>query len=127
MIHRCHDKNYRDYSRWGGKGIKVCSSWRNNFSQFVEDVGAKPGKEFSLDRIDNTKGYEPGNVKWSTASEQAHNRCNNNFITFNGETKVVRDWGKQFGFKTGTLETRIALGWPIEKALTTNVRCKRKI
>lgn len=73
MIDRCTNPNHRNYKRYGGRGINVCSEWRNDFSAFLNDVGERPqGK--TLDRINNDMGYEPSNCKWSTPKEQAQNR-----------------------------------------------------
>jgi len=76
MINRCYNKNNKDYKNYGGKGIKVCDRWKNNFSNFFNDMGLKP-ESMSLDRINNNGNYEPENCKWSTYIEQASNRSNN--------------------------------------------------
>ncbi len=73
MIQRCNNKKSRAYPDYGGRGINVCIRWRH-FPNFAEDMGAKPGPEFSLGRIDNNKGYEPGNVRWETMAQQAINK-----------------------------------------------------
>ena len=74
IIKRCTNKNSIRYQYYGGRGISVCERWRNSYSNFLEDMGRKPGDEFSIDRINNDGDYEPGNCKWATYSEQAYNR-----------------------------------------------------
>jgi hypothetical protein len=74
MVNRCHNPNSAKYTSYGGRGIFVCQRWRESFEAFASDVGACPGAGLSLDRIDNNGNYEPGNVRWSDAFEQAGNR-----------------------------------------------------
>lgn len=70
---RCFNRRNRKYRDYGGRGIRMCRAWRNNFLAFFAYVGkCPPGK--SLDRIDNDGHYEPGNVRWATRSEQVRNR-----------------------------------------------------
>jgi len=73
MRERCTDKNHAQYKDYGGRGIRVCERWQEDFSEFVKDMGRRPeGK--TLDRIDNDRGYEPSNCRWATAEEQAQSR-----------------------------------------------------
>jgi len=74
MMQRCHNPNNPGYYKYGGRGIKVCDRWRESFVHFLEDVGRKPSPELTLERIDNNKNYEPGNVCWATYTKQAENR-----------------------------------------------------
>lgn len=73
MKRRCYNSKRSDYARYGGKGIKVCERWRRSFAAFLADMGERPPGH-SLERIDSTGDYEPGNVRWATATEQARNR-----------------------------------------------------
>jgi hypothetical protein len=73
MKYRCYNPNVKSYKYYGARGIKVCDQWRNSFTKFLEDVGERPGKGYSLDRIDNAGNYEPGNVRWETQENQMRN------------------------------------------------------
>lgn len=73
MKQRCYDVNTINYQNYGGRGIKICNEWRNDFKKFYEYMGDAPGKDYQIDRIDNNGNYEPGNVKWSSRSENATN------------------------------------------------------
>lgn len=76
MKQRCHNPKDPKYSYYGGRGIAVCDRWksRDGLTNFVADVGLKPGSEYSIDRINNDGNYEPGNVRWATRSMQNRNR-----------------------------------------------------
>lgn len=74
MIARCTNPKTDNYSRYGGRGITVCDEWRSDFMAFLHDVGPRPSRSYSLDRIDNNRGYEKSNCRWATAAEQYGNR-----------------------------------------------------
>lgn len=74
MVARCHDQRHAMYRHYGGRGIKVCPEWRDDVRRFAADVGPRPSSAFSLDRIDNERGYELGNVRWATRSQQSANQ-----------------------------------------------------
>lgn len=74
MKRRCEPTNLRAFPYYAGRGIAVCDHWVSSFETFLADVGRRPGPDFSLDRIDNDKGYEPSNVRWATWSQQMRNR-----------------------------------------------------
>jgi hypothetical protein len=75
---RCYNRNNKDFKYYGGRGIGLSKEWYNNFELFynyiIENLGLRPTKQHSIDRIDNNEHYVPGNLKWSTKSEQVNNR-----------------------------------------------------
>jgi len=70
ILHRCYNPKCKNYKDYGGRGIDVCDRWRNSMALFLEDMGEKPGKGYSLDRVDNDKGYHPENCRWATRRTQ---------------------------------------------------------
>lgn len=72
MHRRCNNPKAANYQNYGGRGIQICGRW-SIYENFLADVGHRPSREYSLDRVDNSLGYEPGNVKWATAIEQSAN------------------------------------------------------
>jgi hypothetical protein len=101
MINRCYHPSCNGYQHYGAKGVTVCERWRNSADNFLFDMGPRPqGKQ--IDRIDNSKGYEPSNCKWSTMQEQIANRRRGKkkkaFITFNGVTLDIAEWAKELGY-----------------------------
>lgn len=113
MLNRCIKPGTRGYENYGGRGIKVCERWLD-FLNFLEDMGVPP-KGYSLDRIDNNGNYEPGNCRWASKETQVRNARSNRNITFNGVTKCVAEWAREYGINKLTIRARILAGWPVEK------------
>jgi len=87
MRRRCNSPQYHCYARYGGRGIKICDRW-DEFKYFLEDMGPRPGPDFSIERIDNDGDYEPSNCKWATKLEQCRNKSN----TYTAEEdRIVRE------------------------------------
>jgi len=133
MKNRCLNVNDKDYRRWGGRGISIHQEWIDSFELFYSHIGPKPLGKYSIERIDNNKGYIPGNVEWANCKCQAENRSNSWIVEIDGiiyaslhdasnklgvsETTVVR-WCD--GFTDSRRSTRANNGYTPPKP-----RCKR--
>lgn len=73
MIQRCENPRHTHFRSYGGRGISICDRWANSFESFFADMGNRPSKAFTLDRIDNDLGYAPNNCRWATRKEQMAN------------------------------------------------------
>lgn len=109
MVKRCVNPNAKGYDRYGGRGITVCEQWQD-FSNFFTDMGECP-VGFSLDRIDNGKGYEPGNCRWATMKEQNRNRRDNVMIEIDGVSKTLAEWAEESPVTCGAIKYRLSQGW----------------
>lgn len=120
-IHRrCYDPKRDSYKTHGARGIKVCARWAD-FENFFADMGERPSRDHSIDRIDNDGNYEPSNCKWSTNSEQNLNKRTNLIVTAFGRTAPLGAFinaqaGKSSSYKKAW--KRISkYGWTAERAL----------
>ena len=117
MVGRCTNPNNPSFSNYGERGITVCKRWLR-FDSFLEDMGKRPANR-TLERKDNSKGYQKSNCKWATRKEQARNRRNIKMVTANGITKPAFEWAESFGINVLTIKARLSEGWPPDKAVTT--------
>lgn len=124
MIGRCTNPNDPAYQNYGGRGIKVCKRW-NKFVNFYKDMGDPP-KGYSLDRIDNSKGYSKKNCRWATPKEQSNNKRRNVLMEYNGKIQTRSQWAVEFGIILETLRGRLKRGWSLGDALSKPPRNRRK-
>lgn len=115
---RCLNKNSKDYYLYGERGITICKEWENSFECFIKDMGVKPSKNMSIDRIDVNKGYEPSNCRWADNKTQSRNKRNNKFYEFNGMKMCQSDWAEFLGISVATLIKRLKK-WSINRSLST--------
>jgi hypothetical protein len=108
-----------DRGRYQERGIRLHSTWNDDFDAFVQDVGVAPGPRARLERIDQQVGYEPGNVVWTTTRTAPASRLNAHMITANGKTLTLTEWAALAGLHPGTLGWRINAGWDLQRALAT--------
>lgn len=120
MLNRCRNPNSKDYTHYRKRGIHVCRAWYR-FESFYADMGEPPTGSHELERLDNSRGYEPGNCVWATATQQARNRRSNVLITWSGKTQCVSAWEQELGFSSGRLSRRLRSGWSLKRAIETPV------
>lgn len=147
-INRCKNKNHAQYNDYGGRGISVHSSFLGpeGFKAFIDAVGPKPSPQLTLDRVDNAKGYEPGNLAWTTREVQQRNRrpyrthttdmgwgskthtilCHDGnrkrtfdspLVPLNDRTLSLYEWSKLLNINVKTLRQRLQRGLTPAQAL----------
>jgi hypothetical protein len=120
MRDRCSNPKNQDYRRYGGRGITVCDEWKNSAASFLKYVEKNLGKRpsrYSLGRINNDKGYKPGNIRWESATSQAKNRRSTRWITVDGKTLCAKDWSKRLGSNEELVSWRLQHGWTEKDAV----------
>ncbi|AWN03901.1 hypothetical protein PBI_PEREGRIN_61 [Rhodococcus phage Peregrin] len=127
MIARCYNPKNDWYSRYGGRGIGVCDSWRNSAYNFIIDMGDQP-EGMQLDRIDNDGDYSKENCRWVSARENSNNKSNNKILEIFGEKKTMANWSRDSRCKVAytVLNGRVRMGWDLEDALSKPVRKEGK-
>jgi hypothetical protein len=126
MKQRCKNPKSPEYKNYGARGIKVCDRWEI-FDNFLEDMGKRPGSEYSLERINGGKNYEPSNCKWATLKEQNNNTRRNVKLTHGGKTQTLTAWSEELGLPFYTLRQRYRYGWSDERILTQPYQERRKV
>ncbi len=120
---RCYNKNNSRYADWGGRGIKMCQRWFDSFENFLEDMGKKPTRLHSIERVDYDGDYCPENCKWATPAEQNSNKRNNLRFEYNGKLLTIKDLAKINGIKDRILYQRLHIyKMPLEKAILKNTK-----
>ncbi len=120
MMMRCNNKSHVAYHHYGGRGIKVCERW-HDFWKFVEDMGPRKDREWSLERKDPNKGYEPSNCIWLKKSLQGRNRRNTVYIDHpqTGKKVPAAEVAEYLGISYQAMRAQyIARGeWPTAKTV----------
>lgn len=120
MRDRCRNPNFKQFADYGGRGITICDRW-NSFAAFVEDMGPRPDG-YTLDRIDNDKGYGPDNCRWASHKEQQRNRRVNVYVTVDGVRHLAVALGDINGVKTDTIVARAKAGLCYDKVISPERR-----
>lgn len=119
MLTRCLNPRSEKWPQYGGRGIAVCQRWQESFEAFLADMG-EPPPDHSLDRIDNDGPYSPENCRWATNNQQARNKSTNRVLTYQGKSQTLAEWAEELGLPRNTIQTRLRLGWSVERALSGN-------
>lgn len=112
MHNRCRNPSHRDYASYGGRGIKVCQRWTDGdgelsgFECFLLDMSKKPEPSFSIERIENSRGYEPENCVWASQYAQVYNRR----CTVRVEGKTLREIADEHGISYAMVRGRFYKG-----------------
>ena len=117
MKRRCLVETSHNFKDYGGRGITVCERWKNSFVNFLNDMGLKPYINYSLERVDNNRNYNPANCKWASKSEQSKNRRARKTATiYKGETSTQAS--KRLGGGRSMVKQRLNNGWPKSEAFS---------
>lgn len=127
MRARCTKETHKSYASYGGRGITVCDRWSDSFENFIADMGLAPSKGFSLDRIDNDKGYSPDNCRWATRVVQASNTRTNKYVEIGADRLSIAEAVRKYGMaKYSAVLERIKAGMdPISAIMTPPIRTRR--
>jgi hypothetical protein len=115
MLVRC--SQHRSY-----QGVTIHWRWRGpaGLVAFAKHMGPRPSPKHTLERIDNGRGYEPGNCRWATVLEQQNNKRSNVRVTVGDRTLTLAQWGRETGLNSATIWYRTRKkGWVIEVAVST--------
>lgn len=119
MKERCYKPICKAYPNYGGRGIKVCDEWKNNFQNFYDWALSNGYKEdLTLDRIDVNGNYEPLNCRWISQKQQCNNKRTNFYITIYNRTQTLKEWCEEKDLNYSAVQARISRGWTIEDAMT---------
>lgn len=127
MKSRCNNKNVKRYKNYGGRGIKVCDSWNNNFLEFYNwAINNGYDDNLTLDRINVDGNYEPNNCRWVPLEKQFYNKTDNVFYIVEGKKKCLAELCKEYNMPYQTVRKRLERGKDILNALTTPIDIKKR-
>lgn len=126
MRQRCTNPKNAGFPKYGGRGIKVCDRWLHSFGNFLADMGERPGKEYSIERIDNNGDYYPENCRWATWREQCNNQRRTIYLSHNGEKHSFSEWCEINGVCYGTARSRYDRGCSFEEIFTNGSIQKKR-
>ncbi len=123
---RCNNTNYEHFNRYGGRGIKICNEWANDFLRFKEwSITHGYNDNLEIDRIDNDGNYEPSNCRWQTRTKQVRNRSNTIYLEHKGVKKTLKEWCEIYGIKYKLAHQRYKKHWEFERIFNVKLYNKK--
>jgi hypothetical protein len=119
MLRRCYNPTDRSFGNYGKRGISVCDRWRgktDGFVNFISDMGKKPSRRHTLDRINNDGNYDPSNCRWATPAMQSRNRRCVILHKADGLTMCAAEWASRLGVSASDLCRIIKFGFTMQEA-----------
>lgn len=110
MLQRCTNSKNNNYKYYGAKGVSVCDRWKLSFEYFLEDMGKKPSKNHSIERVENLGDYGPGNCIWDIRRNQDRNKRRNNRLEYNGRSEIIKDWADELCVKPPSINYHLSHG-----------------
>lgn len=126
MKDRCLNPKNMGAKNYSQRGIGICERWQNSFILFYKDMGKRPSKKHSIERVNNNKGYSPSNCKWEVRKRQARNKRSNRIIEINGVKKCLADWLDIYRITRHSFISRVKCGMSIEDALSNKPTPRKK-
>lgn len=118
---KCRNPNNPQWKDYGGRGIRVCPEWDNDFSRFAADMGARP-EGYTIERLDNDGPYSPGNCVWADRHAQMRNQRKTIFIEIEGRRYCLRDLADQAGRASSTILERAKAGLSYNEVMSPENR-----
>lgn len=126
MVQRCTDPSSTAYKDYGAHGVSVCERWREDFTNFLADMGPAPSSEHTIDRVDSAGNYEPANCRWADLQTQSRNRRSTVCLPWKGEDRSLSEISRMEGISTYMLSHGVrVLGLSVEEALMRRPRSRR--
>jgi hypothetical protein len=125
---RCYFQKGPNFKVYGGRGIRVCDRWlygedgKTGFGCFISDMGPRPSREHSIERLDVNGNYEPSNCEWATKKKQCRNTRANRIVYYKGKRQTLAEAVETSGLKYNTVIHRLLKGWSIDDALQVKLR-----
>ena len=119
IIGKCHNPRHARYENYGGRGFVFDDFYRYSFLNFLNEVGECPipKEKYTIERIDNDKGYVTNNMKWLVSEMQAINKTTNRIVEYNGKKQPLAVWCKDLGLQYNTVLTRLRRGLEFAEAI----------